>query len=114
MNCTDACLNTLPCTDHYLTFNAYNNSLDSITIARSQVFTLPVSVAPTEPQLEVVNSTDPQTTLTMHTQRGAARGLHMHSPFISLIFMTIYIVLLYPDDRRPCVAMTPWLTPHFN
>ena len=26
----------------------------------------------------------------------------------------IYIILLYPDQRRPCVAMTPWLTPHFN
>ena len=25
-----------------------------------------------------------------------------------------YIILLYPDERRPCVAMTPWVTPHFN
>ena len=41
MNCTDACLNTLPCMEHYLTFNAYNNSLDSVSIARSQVFALP-------------------------------------------------------------------------
>ena len=27
----------------------------------------------------------------------------------------IYIIIFYPDnDGRPCVAMTPWVTPHFN
>ena len=28
--------------------------------------------------------------------------------------MESYIILLYPDERRPCVAMTPWLTPPFQ
>ena len=26
---------------------------------------------------------------------------------------SIYIIILYPDDdRRPCIAMAPWVTPH--
>ena len=29
------------------------------------------------------------------------------------VISNIYIIILDPDDRRrPCVAMTPWLTPH--
>ena len=27
--------------------------------------------------------------------------------------LVVYIIILDPD-QRPCVAMTPWLTPHFN
>ena len=26
----------------------------------------------------------------------------------------IYIILLYPNGCRPCITMTPWVTPHFN
>ena len=52
MNCTDMCLNTSPCMEHYLTFNAFNNSLDTTTIACSQVFALPGSVVQTTLQLE--------------------------------------------------------------
>ena len=35
--------------------------------------------------------------------------------YVSVVSMDkIYIILLYPDDQRLCVAMTPWLTPHFS
>ena len=45
-----------------------------------------------------------------------ARGREGESSIsYTLLTQKSYIILLYPDDeRRPCVAMTPWVTPHFN